>query len=430
MGNCLDSSAKVDSSSHTPHANSGSSASKVSTNTSRSTVPSGSSTNSYSTGSSSLGSSLPTQPRTEGEILSSPHLKAFSFNELKNATKNFRPDSLLGEGGFGCVFKGWIDETTLTASRPGSGIVVAVKKLKPDGFQGHKEWLTEVNYLGQLTHPNLVLLIGYCAEGENRLLVYEFMPKGSLENHLFRRGAQPLTWAIRMKVAVGAARGLTFLHEAKSQVIYRDFKAANILLDAEFNAKLSDFGLAKAGPTGDNTHVTTKVMGTQGYAAPEYIATGRLTAKSDVYSFGVVLLELISGRRAMDNSNGGVEYSLVDWAKPYLDDKRKLFRIMDTKLGGQYPQKGALTAASLALQCLNPDAKLRPKMSEVLVTLEQLESAAKPGANKHTQMESPRARGSSGMQKSSVRFGQDRHLQHVTPGASPLPSYSKSPRVR
>jgi serine/threonine protein kinase len=255
------------------------------------------------------------------------------------------------------------------------------------------------------------------------------MPKGSLENHLFRRGAQPLTWAIRMKVAVGAAKGLTFLHEAKSQVIYRDFKAANILLDADFNAKLSDFGLAKAGPTGDNTHVSTKVIGTHGYAAPEYVATGRLTAKSDVYSFGVVLLELISGRRAMDNSNGGNEYSLVDWATPYLGDKRKLFRIMDTKLGGQYPQKGAFTAANLALQCLNPDAKLRPKMSEVLVTLEQLESVAKPGT-KHTQMESPRFHHSSVMQKSPVRYSHDRPLLHMTPGASPLPSYTQSPRVR
>lgn len=146
--------------------------------------------------------------------MSSPNLKAFSFNELKNATRNFRPDSLLGEGGFGYVFKGWIDENTFTAAKPGSGMVVAVKRLKPEGFQGHKEWLvgflfpsssvflhslilglftdiptqfqTEVNYLGQLHHPNLVKLIGYCLEGENRLLVYEFMPKGSLENHLFR----------------------------------------------------------------------------------------------------------------------------------------------------------------------------------------------------------------------------------------------------
>ncbi|CAA3016208.1 probable serine threonine- kinase PBL3 [Olea europaea subsp. europaea] len=129
--------------------------------------------------------SLPT-PRSEAEILSSANVKSFSFNELKNATRNFRPDSLLGEGGFGYVFKGWIDENTLTAAKPGSGIVIAVKKLKPEGFQGHKEWLTEVNYLGQLHHPNLVKLIGYCSEGDNRLLVYEFMPKGSLENHLFR----------------------------------------------------------------------------------------------------------------------------------------------------------------------------------------------------------------------------------------------------
>ncbi|XP_033129088.1 probable serine/threonine-protein kinase PBL2 isoform X2 [Brassica rapa] len=361
MGNCLDSSSKVD---NTRHANS---------------VPSGI---------SSLGS-LPTHHRTEGEILSSPNLKAFSFNELKNATKNFRPDTLLGEGDFGCVFKGWIDETTLTASRPGSGIAVAIKNLKPDGFQGRKDWLTEVNNLGQLSHPNLVLLIGYCTEGENRFLVHEFMPRGSLESHLFRRGPQALTWEIRMKVAVGAAKGLTCLHEAKSQVIYGDFRSAKILLDADYNAKLSYIGLANAGPTrDDDTHVATVFMGGQGYAAPEYISTGELTAKSDVYSFGVVLLELISGRRAMDYySNNGVRCSLVDWAKPYLGNKRKLFSIMDTKLGGQYPQKGAYTVATLALLCLNPEAKVRPKMSAVLVTLEKLESAAKPGT-KYTETES------------------------------------------
>ncbi|CAH8353897.1 unnamed protein product [Eruca vesicaria subsp. sativa] len=361
MGNCLYSSSKVDNS---RHANSASSASNVSSNTTHSTVPSGS---------SSLGS-LPTQHRTEGEILSSPNLKAFSYNELKNATRNFRPDSVIGEGDFGCVFKGWIDETTLTASRPCSCIAVAIKMLKPDSFQSRKDWLTEVNYLGQLSHQNLVLLIGYCTEGKKRLLVYEFMPRGSLDNHLFRRRPQPLTWAIRMKVAVGAAKGLNFLHEAKSQVIYRDFKSAKILLDAEYNAKLSYIGLAEAGPTGDDdddTHVSTFFMGTRGYAAPEYISTGRLTAKSDVYSFGVVLLELISGRRAMD-SNNGIRYSLVDWAKPYLNNRRKIFRVMDTKLDKQYQQKGAYTVASLALKCLNPEPKLRPKMSEVLVKLEEL----------------------------------------------------------
>ncbi|KAJ0256981.1 Serine-threonine/tyrosine-protein kinase [Hirschfeldia incana] len=190
-------------------------------------------------------------------MLSSPNLKAFSYNELKNATRSFRPDSMIGEGDFGCVFKGWIDETTLNASRPGSGIAVAIKKLKPDGFLGPREWLTEVNNLGQLSHPNLVSLIGYCAEGEYLFLVYEFMPRGSLDNHLFGRmfcaikqifswilkhmclvqwflagGPHRLTWEIRMKVAVGAAKGLTYLHEAKSQVIYRDFRSAKILLDA------------------------------------------------------------------------------------------------------------------------------------------------------------------------------------------------------
>ncbi|XP_050238767.1 probable serine/threonine-protein kinase PBL3 [Mercurialis annua] len=413
MGNCLDSSAsKVDitHSSHTP-----SGASRLS---SRTSLPSTLSIPSY--GSSEC---LPT-PRSEGEILSSPNLKPFSFNDLRNATRNFRPDSLLGEGGFGYVFKGWIDEHTFAAARPGSGMVVAVKKLKPEGFQGHKEWLTEVHYLGQLHHRNLVKLIGYCLEGENRLLVYEFMPKGSLENHLFRRGPQPLSWAVRIKVAIGAARGLSFLHDAKSQVIYRDFKASNILLDAEFNSKLSDFGLAKAGPTGDRTHVSTQVMGTHGYAAPEYVATGRLTAKSDVYSFGVVLLELLSGRRAVDKTKVGVEQNLVDWAKPYLGDKRKLFRIMDTKLGGQYPQKGAHMAANLALQCLSSEAKVRPRMAEVLATLEQIDSPKTAGRlsySEHHPIQIP--------VRSSPMRPQHSPL-NLTPTASPRPSHRQSPRVR
>ncbi|PIA38778.1 hypothetical protein AQUCO_02700169v1 [Aquilegia coerulea] len=219
--------------------------------------------------------SVPPTPRSEGEILQSSNLKSFSFSELKNATRNFRPDSVLGEGGFGSVFKGWIDENALTATKPGTGIVIAVKRLNQEGFQGHREWLVEVNYLGQLYHPNLVRLIGYCLEDEHRLLVYEFMPRGSLKNHLFRRGSyfQPLSWSLRMKVALGAAKGLAFLHSAETKVIYRDFKTSNILLDSNYNAKLSDFGLAKDGPTGDKSHVSTRVMATYGYAAPEYLAT-------------------------------------------------------------------------------------------------------------------------------------------------------------
>ncbi|CAL5338436.1 unnamed protein product [Camellia sinensis] len=445
MGNCFDSYARVDTS---QCINTNCGTSKVPSKTTSPSTPSSLTVQSHSEKSTE---SIPT-PRSEGEILLSPNLKPFSFNELKNATKNFRPDSLLGEGGFGYVFKGWIDEHTLTAAKPGTGMVIAVKKLKPEGFQGHKEWLTEVNYLGQLHHPNLVKLIGYCSEGDNRLLVYEFMPKGSLENHLFRMssftsahewgilatsgnsdlmplscfagGPQPLSWAIRIKVAIGAAKGLSFLHDAKSQVIYRDFKASNILLDADFNAKLSDFGLAKAGPTGDRTHVSTQVMGTHGYAAPEYVATGRLSAKSDVYSFGVVLLELLSGHRAVDKSKAGVEQNLVDWAKPYLGDKRKLFRIMDTKLEGQYPQKGAYAAATVALQCLSTEPKLRPRMAEVLATLQQLQTPK--NAAKHTQPEHRTVSNSVG--KSAARH--HRSPMNPTPLASPLPPYRQSPPVR
>ncbi|KAL3631129.1 putative serine/threonine-protein kinase pbl3 [Castilleja foliolosa] len=409
MGNCVGSSARVDASLSTA-----SEASKYpSKNSNNSLAPSNISIPSRKSSAESLST-----PRSEAEILSSPHVKAFTFNELKNATRNFRPDSLLGEGGFGYVFKGWIDEHTLTAARPGSGLVIAVKKLKPEGFQGHKEWLTEVNYLGQLHHPNLVKLVGYCLEGENRLLVYEFMPKGSLENHLFRRGPQPLTWATRIKVAIGAARGLSFLHDAEEQVIYRDFKASNILLDGEFIAKLSDFGLAKAGPTGDRTHVSTQVMGTHGYAAPEYVATGRLTAKSDVYSFGVVLLELLSGRRAVDKTKVGIEQNLVDWAKPYMGDKRKLFRIMDIKLEGQYPQKAAFTAATISLQCLSHEPKLRPRMSEVVTILEELQA---PRSSARISTES---------REDPLFMSPLKHQLNMNGMASPLPAQRRSTRVR
>lgn len=305
----------------------------------------------------------------------SSNLKSFTFYDLKNATRNFRSDSLLGEGGFGYVFKGWLDEHTLAPTRPGTGMVVAVKKLKAESFQGHREWLTEVNYLGLLHHENLVKLIGYCSESESRLLVYEYMTKGSLENHLFRKGGQLMAWPTRMHIAVDVARGLSFLHSLDANVIYRDLKASNILLDSDFNAKLSDFGLAREGPRGDRTHVSTRVVGTRGYAAPEYVATGHLTPKNDVYTFGVVLLELLSGKRAAGDENvGGADETLVDWAKPFLNDSRKVLRIMDSRLGGQYSKKEAQATAALALQCLHTDPKHRPAMTEVLEKLEQLQT--------------------------------------------------------
>ncbi|XP_027351945.1 receptor-like cytoplasmic kinase 176 isoform X1 [Abrus precatorius] len=341
--------------------------------TSRSVSRSGYDTSSNSRNSSA---SISVTSRSEGEILQSSNLKSFSYNELKAATRNFRPDSVLGEGGFGSVFKGWIDEHSLAATKPGIGMIVAVKRLNLDGFQGHREWLAEINYLGQLQHPNLVKLIGYCFEDEHRLLVYEFMPKGSMENHLFRRSYfQPFSWNLRMKIALGAAKGLAFLHSTEPKVIYRDFKTSNILLDTSYNAKLSDFGLARDGPIGDKSHVSTRVMGTRGYAAPEYLATGHLTAKSDVYSFGVVLLEMISGRRAIDKNQPTGEHNLVEWAKPYLSNKRRVFRVMDPRLEGQYSHSRAQAAAALAVQCLAIEPKCRPNMDEVVRALEQLQES-------------------------------------------------------
>ncbi|XP_074559626.1 putative serine/threonine-protein kinase PBL8 [Curcuma longa] len=297
---------------------------------------------------------------------------AFTLFELETITKSFRTDYVLGAGGFGTVYKGYIDENVRVGLK---SLPVAVKVLNKDGHQGHREWLTEVNFLGQLRHPNLVKLIGYCCEDDHRLLVYEFMFRGSLENHLFRKTTAPLSWATRMSIALGAAKGLAFLHNAERPIIYRDFKTSNILLDSDYTAKLSDFGLAKAGPEGDETHVSTRVMGTYGYAAPEYVMTGHLTARSDVYSFGVVLLELLTGRRSMDKTRPSKEQSLVDWALPKFNDKRKLLQIIDPKLEDQYSVRAAQKACSLAYYCLSQNPKARPLMSDVVETLEPLQSS-------------------------------------------------------
>ncbi|CAD5180745.1 unnamed protein product [Musa acuminata subsp. malaccensis] len=299
------------------------------------------------------------------------NLYVFTLAELKEATQSFSVGNFLGEGGFGPVYRGFVDEKV----KPGlKSQPVAVKLLDLDGGQGHKEWLAEVLVLGRLRHPHLVKLIGYCCEEEHRLLVYEFMPRGSLENHLFKRYYTPLPWLARLRIAVGAAKGLGFLHDSDKPVIYRDFKASNILLDSfqDYKARLSDFGLAKDGPEGDDTHVSTRVMGTHGYAAPEYIMTGHLTAKSDVYSFGVVLLELLTGRRCVDKARPSREQNLVEWARPCLSDPRKLYRIMDPGLEGQYSTQGAQRAAAVVYQCLSQSPKSRPHMSAIVEALEPL----------------------------------------------------------
>ncbi|KAG2241269.1 hypothetical protein Bca52824_096747 [Brassica carinata] len=303
-----------------------------------------------------------------GKIVT-PNLKMFSLENLKAATKNFRPESMIGEGGFGQVFKGWVEENTLAPARAGVGIPIAVKKSNPDSPQGLHEWQCEVRFLGKFHHPNLVKLLGYCWEENQFLLVYEFLPKGSLENHLFSKG-DGLTWDTRLKIAIEAAQGLTFLHNSEKSVIYRDFKASNILLDSNFNAKLSDFGLAKHGPINGYSHVTTRVMGTQGYAAPEYVATGHLYVRSDVYGFGVVLLELLTGLRALDPNRPSAQHDLVEWAKPVLNQKKKIQKLMDPRLEHKYPLLAVSKTAALILRCLEADPKNRPPMDDVLRELE------------------------------------------------------------
>ncbi|MFQ6621397.1 hypothetical protein Gotur_001458 [Gossypium turneri] len=295
--------------------------------------------------------------------------KTFNYRDLCTATNNFNPENQLGEGGFGRVYKGQVEPNQQ---------VVAIKQLDRNGYQGNREFLVEVLMLSLLNHPNLVTLVGYCADGDQRILVYEYMANGSLESHLLDipPDKKPLDWNTRIQVAIGAAKGLEYLHEtADPPVIYRDFKASNILLDQDFNPKLSDFGLAKIGPTGDKSHVSTRVMGTYGYCAPEYALTGQLTAKSDVYSFGVVFLEMITGRRVIDNSRPTEEQNL---ATPLFKDRRNFQLMADPLLEGNYPSKGLHQALAVAAMCLQDDAAARPAMSDVVTALEYLINGGGP----------------------------------------------------
>ncbi|XP_077232732.1 protein kinase superfamily protein [Tasmannia lanceolata] len=300
-------------------------------------------------------------------------LRVFAFAELRSATRGFSRALMIGEGGFGSVYRGVIRVSDDDHGE--TPMEVAVKQLNRNGLQGHKEWITEVNFLGVVKHPNLVKLVGYCAEdderGIQRLLVYELMPNKSLEDHLLARvPSSPLSWLMRLRIAQDAARGLAYLHEEMDfQLIFRDFKTSNILLDEDFNAKLSDFGLARQGPAEGLGHVSTSVVGTVGYAAPEYIQTGRLTAKSDVWSFGVVLYELITGRRSLERNLPKSEQKLLEWVKPYVSDSKKFCIIVDPRLEGQYSVKSAQKLAMLANKCLMKQPKSRPKMSEVVEML-------------------------------------------------------------
>ncbi|CDY39520.1 BnaC04g15190D [Brassica napus] len=327
----------------------------------------------------------PLSQRWTGGVAEENDLKVFTYGELKLATKGFSRALLIGEGGFGCVYRGVVDGFD-------SKINVAVKQLnRQEGYiQGHKEWINEVSFLGVVNHPNLVKLVGYCADdderGMQRLLVYELMSNKSLEDHLVGRVMSvSLPWITRLKIAQDAAQGLAYLHEQMDfQLIFRDFKSSNILLDERFSAKLSDFGLARQGPPEGLGHVSTSVVGTVGYAAPEYVQTGKLTAKSDVWSFGVVLYELITGRRAVDRNRPRGEQKLLEWVKPYVSDSKKFHVIVDPRLQGQYYCiKSVQRVAALANKCLMKQPKSRPRMSEVVSLLgsiidEETENAPAP----------------------------------------------------
>ncbi|XP_076949192.1 putative serine/threonine-protein kinase PBL19 isoform X2 [Bidens hawaiensis] len=315
-------------------------------------------------------------------------LRVFTYAELRQATNDFTRLRKIGEGGFGCVYKGSIKPV----DGNGDPIAVAVKKLNRDGFQGHKQWVAEVQFLGVVDHPNLVKLIGYCAidgeRGIQRLLVYEFMPNKSLEDHLFRNSHETLPWQRRLQIMLGAAQGLAYLHEElEAQVIFRDFKTSNILLDEDFNPKLSDFGLAREGPTEGNTHVSTAVMGTHGYAAPDYIETGHLTAKSDVWSFGIVLYEILTGRKSLEKNRPKEDQRLLDWVRRYPINSKKFGLIIDPRLEGQYSLTAARKIAKLADSCLLKSAKDRPKMSQVVESLKQILEESTEGSPSNKKFE-------------------------------------------
>ncbi|KAL9269970.1 Receptor-like serine/threonine-protein kinase ALE2-like protein [Drosera capensis] len=294
-----------------------------------------------------------------------------SYEELKGATNNFQPASILGEGGFGIVFKGVLSD----------GTAVAIKRLNSGGQQGGKEFLVEVEMLSRLHHRNLVKLVGYyCSRDTSQnLLCYELVPNGSLEAWLHGPlGVNcPLDWSTRMKIALDAARGLSYLHEdSQPCVIHRDFKASNILLENNFHAKVADFGLAKQAPDGRTNYLATRVMGTFGYVAPEYAMTGQLLVKSDVYSYGVVLLELLTGRKPVDMSQPSGQENLVTWARPILRDKDRLEELADPKLQGKYLKEDFIRVCTIAAACVAPEASQRPTMGEVVQSLKMVQNGS------------------------------------------------------
>ncbi|KAK0574918.1 hypothetical protein LWI29_030916 [Acer saccharum] len=291
----------------------------------------------------------------------------YTLKEMEEATCSFSDENFLGKGGFGRVYKGTLR----------SGEVVAIKKMELPPFkaaEGEHEFRVEVDILSRLDHPNLVSLIGYCADGKHRFLVYEYMQRGNLQDHLNGIGEAKMDWTSRLKVALGAAKGLTYLHSSSAvgiPIVHRDFKSTNVLLGANFEAKISDFGLAKLMPEGQETYVTARVLGTFGYFDPEYTSTGKLTLQSDVYAFGVVLLELLTGRRAVDLNLGPNDQNLVLQVRHILNDRKKLRKVIDPELSrSSYTMESIGMFANLASRCVRTESSERPSMAECVRELQ------------------------------------------------------------
>ncbi|KAL2338075.1 hypothetical protein Fmac_012521 [Flemingia macrophylla] len=334
--------------------------------------------NSSST-SSSLGSdkTKPYIPPFPGLSLA-PSQSTFTYNELAMATDEFCKSNLLGQGGFGYVHKGVLP----------NGKIVAVKQLKSESRQGDREFHAEVEVISRVHHRHLVSLVGYCISDSQRMLVYEYVPNNTLEFHLHGKDIPCIDWSTRMKIAIGSAKGLAYLHEdCNPKIIHRDIKASNILIDNSFEAKVADFGLAKFSSETE-THVSTRVMGTFGYMAPEYAASGKLTEKSDVFSFGVVLLELITGRKPVDKTQPFLDDSMVEWARPLLSqalENGNFNGLVDPRLQTNYNLDEMNRMTACAATCVRHSARLRPRMSQVVraleghISIEDLNEGSRPG---------------------------------------------------